>query len=169
MSIFWYALKSKPRKEDALWRQAKAEGYEIYYPRLRVNPVNPRARKLIPYFPSYLFVHIDIEHVGQSVFEWMPYSSGLVSFGGEPSVVPDHLISTLQKKIEEINKSGGETFHELKHGDLVLIQNGPFRGLEAIFDTRLSGDERVRVLLELIASNRQVPLELHVGQIVRKR
>lgn len=169
MPIYWYALKSKPRKEEALWRQAKAEGIETYYPRLRINPINPRARKYIPYFPSYLFVHIDLKDQGLSTFIYMPYSAGLVTFGGEPAIVPDHLINTLQKKIEEIEQLGGETFHDIQHGDTVLIQSGPFYGFEAIFDTRISGDDRVRVLLELIFSKRQVPVELDVGQIVRKR
>ncbi len=169
MSLYWYALRSKPRKEDVVWRQVKLEGYETFYPRLRVNPVNPRSRKLVPYFPGYLFVQFDLEKVGRSVFQWMPHSAGLVSFGGEPAVVPEHLIYELQKRVVDISSAGGEEFYGLKKGDLVIIQDGPFKGYEAIFDTRISGDERVRVLLELIANKRQVPVELHVGQISQKR
>ena len=45
MSAIWYALHSKPRKEAALERQARAEGFEVYLPLLRVKPVNPRSRK----------------------------------------------------------------------------------------------------------------------------
>jgi transcriptional antiterminator RfaH len=169
MAFNWYALRSKPRKEEVVWKQVRTQGYEAYFPRLRVNPVNPRSRKLRPYFPGYLFVNADLEEVGVSVFQWMPHSIGLVSFGGEPAAVPENLILTLRKRVEEISAAGGEVFDGLHPGDVVRISDGPFRGYEAIFDTRLPGSERVRVLLELLGSQRRVPMELSAGQIQRKK
>ena len=87
MPEHWYALRSKPRKEDVLWKQLQAVGFEVFYPQLRVHPINPRSRKLIPYFPGYLFIHVDIDLVGLSTFQWMPHTTGLVSFdnGNDPS------------------------------------------------------------------------------------
>jgi transcription antitermination factor NusG len=169
MAANWYALRSKPRKEEVVWKQVRTQGFEAYFPRLRVNPVNPRSRKLRPYFPGYLFVNADLEEVGVSVFQWMPHSIGLVSFGGEPAPVPENLIYTLRKRVEEISAAGGEIFDGLQPGDVVRISDGPFRGYEAIFDTRLPGSERVRVLLELLGSQRRVPMELRAGQIQRKK
>jgi transcriptional antiterminator RfaH len=169
MAMNWYALRSKPRKEEVVWKQVRTQGYEAYFPRLRVNPVNPRSRKLRPYFPGYLFVNADLEEVGVSVFQWMPHSIGLVSFGGEPAAVPENLILTLRKRVEEISAAGGEVFDGLHPGDVVRISDGPFRGYEAIFDTRLPGSQRVRVLLELLGSQRRVPMELSAGQIQRKK
>ncbi len=92
MAFHWYALRSKPRKEDIVWRQCREQGYEVFYPRLRVQPVNPRARKVKAYFPGYLFTHVDLDTIGLSAFQWMPHAIGLVTFGGEPSTVPDNLI-----------------------------------------------------------------------------
>jgi transcription antitermination factor NusG len=169
MAHFWYALRSKPRKEDILWRQVHTRGFDAFYPRLRVNPVNPRSRKLRPYFPGYLFVYADLEVVGLSIFQWMPHSIGLVSFGGEPAIVPENLIYAIKKRVEEIAEAGGELFDGLHPGDVVRISDGPFRGYEAIFDARLPGTERVRVLLELLGNQRRVPLELKSGQIERKK
>ena len=169
----WYALRCKPRKEDAAWRQVMNEGFEAYYPRLRVNPVNPRSRKVKPYFPGYLFVRANLEEVGQSVFQWMPHTLGLVSFGGEPALVPDHLIDAVRQRVDQINAAGGEVFDGLKQGEAVYIQDGPFSGYQALFDVRLPGSTRVRVLLELLGnrpgSGRLVPLELDAGQIERKK
>ena len=165
----WYALRSKPRKEDVVWRQVLSQGYEAYYPRYRVNPVNPRARKLLPYFPGYLFVRTDLVEVGLSIFQWMPHTIGLVSFGGEPATVPDHLVQAIHKRVDEINAAGGEVFDGLQAGNLVWIRDGPFRGFEAIFDVRLPGNERVRVLLEFLGNKRRVPLILDSGQIERIR
>ena len=164
----WYALRSKPRKEDVVWRQALSQGFEVYYPRLRVHPVNPRSRKVKAYFPGYLFVQADVENTGVALFQWMPHTLGLVNFGGEPAVVPDHLVQAIRQRVDQINVAGGEVFEGLKPGQVVWISDGPFRGYEAIFDARLPGNERVRVLLEFLGNRRQVAVELEVGQIQRK-
>lgn len=168
MARYWYALRSKPRKEEVLWRQLHAQEFEVFFPRLKVQPVNPRSRKLLPYFPGYMFVNVDIEEVGLSTFQWMPHAIGLVSFDGEPASVPENFIYAIQKRVLEISAAGGEIFDGLKQGDTVRISSGPFAGYEALFDARLPGSERVRVLLKML-SDRRVPVELNAGQIQRQR
>jgi transcriptional antiterminator RfaH len=134
---------------------------------LRVQPVNPRARKIRPYFPGYLFVNVDLEKSNLSTLRWMPGTSRLVAFDGIPATVPEGLIRAIQKRVEEVNAAGGELFDGLKAGDVVYIQDGPFAGYEAIFDARLPGSERVRVLLKLLQA-RRVPVVLPAGQVQRK-
>ncbi len=168
MSQSWYALRSKPCKEDIVWKQARDRGVEVFYPRMRVQPVNPRSRKIKPYFPGYLFVRVSLDDVGLSIFQWMPYSVGLVSFGGEPAAVPDSLINAIQQRVDEIAAAGGQVFDGLKRGDLVQIECGPFRGYEAIFDARIPGSERVRVLLKFL-DERRVPVELDASFIQSKK
>ncbi len=167
MTSHWYALRSKPNKEDALWREVCARGYEVFHPRIKVQPVNPRARQIKPYFPGYLFVRADMPQVSFSSFAWLPFARGLVSFGGEPPPIPDELIQAIRRRVDEINAAGGEQLEGLKRGDVVVVQDGPFAGYEAIFDTRLSGNERVRVLLTLL-QKRQLALELPAGCIRQK-
>lgn len=168
MSLYWYVMHSHPNKEELLWKQILSHGFEAFYPRVRAHPVNPRARKIKPYFPGYLFVRADLESSGVSIFHWMPYATGLVCFGGEPSVVPDPLIAAIQQRIGEIAEAGGELFDRLAAGDLVAIHSGPFAGYEAIFDVRLEGSERVRVLLKMLSQN-TIPLELDANLIEKQR
>jgi len=168
MTTHWYALHSKPNQEEAAWQQARARGFETFYPRLRRRTVNPRARQIKPYFPGYLFVKADLEAVGAAVFQYLPHASGLVCFGGEPASVPEPLIQALDGRIREIAAAGGEVFDGLKSGDRVSIQAGPFGGYEAIFDARLAGGERVRVLLEWLGG-RRIPMELNAAQIERAK
>lgn len=168
MALQWYTLRSKPRKEEILWRQLRAQEFEVFFPRIRVHPVNPRSRKLLPYFPGYMFVNVNLEEVGLSTFQWMPHAIGLVSFDGEPSTVPGNLIYAINKRVEEIAAAGGEFFDGIKPGDTVKINTGPFAGYEAIFDARLPGSERVRVLIQML-SDRRVPVELRAGQVEQKK
>lgn len=168
MLLNWYALRSKPRKEDTVWEQLNVRGVESFYPRLRVNPVNPRSKKIRPYFPGYLFIRVDLNDLGISTFRWMPHTLGLVSFGGDPAIVPENLVAAIRLRVQEINQAGGEVFDGLKSGDPIWIHSGVFAGYEAIFDARIPGKERVRVLLQLLGDPRKVPVELNASQI-RKR
>ncbi len=168
MPSFWYAIQSHPNKEDYLWEQLRTRNIEVFYPRVRVQTVNPRARKIKPYFPGYMFVHVDIEAVGISTLQWMPHARGLVTFGGEAAVVPDALVHAIRQRVGEISKAGGELFDGLNSGDEVFIHDGPFAGYEAIFDMRVTGSERVRVLLQLL-NNTQIPVELDAGAIRKKK
>jgi transcriptional antiterminator RfaH len=165
MDAPWYVLHSKPRKEEFLLDQLRLSGFEAYCPHVRVLTVNPRARKIRPYFPGYVFLQADLGKNKASSLQWMPGATGFVSFDGIPARVPDGLIPILRQRVDEVNASGGELLHELKSGDQVRVVEGPFAGYEAIFDVRLPGTERVRVLLKLLQQRRQLPVELDAGQI----
>ncbi len=162
--IRWYVIQSKPQKENLLYEQLCLREIEAYYPRLRVKPVNPRSKRIRPYFPGYLFVHVDLEKIGLSGLQWMPGTSKLVTYGGEPAFMSDIIIQTIRRKVDEVNSTSGGTSQYLKSGDIVLIHSGPFVGYHAIFDVRLPGYERVRVLLQLL-QDRQVRVDLSEGQI----
>jgi transcriptional antiterminator RfaH len=168
LTTHWYAFRSKPNKEDFLARQLEAGGLTVFYPRLQVTPVNPRSRKKKPYFPGYLFIHVDLATVNASTLQWMPGAANLVSFGGEPAPVPDILISTLQKRVDELNQPAKNTIRDLKPGDPILIKSGLFSGYEAIFDGSVSGTERARVLMNFL-QERQVSVEVQGNQIVRMK
>ena len=167
MSEQWYVLRSKPHKEFPLFDQVLTHRIECFFPRLKVNPVNPRSAKLRPYFPNYMFVRTDLSRVGENCFRWMPFAHGLVSFGGKPASVPDHLIAALERRVEDIQADGGLDFNGFEPGVEVQVINGPFSGYSGLLDTRLEGRERVRILLQVL-KNRQVPVDLHVGQIQLK-
>jgi transcriptional antiterminator RfaH len=149
-----------------------ADGIETYYPRLPVRTVNPRARKVQPYFPGYLFVHIDVGKTGLVKFKWMPFCSGLVCFDDVPAPVPDPLIDGIRRTIDKLTRGGTQFYDELVHGQPVRVRSGAFEGYTGIFDARLSGGERVRLLLDLLNGRSAVavveaarvePLKRHQG------
>jgi transcriptional antiterminator RfaH len=168
MNLQWYVLRSKPNKEMTLWRELNVRGFDCFYPQLLVKPANPRSRKIKPYFPGYLFLRANIDQIGASIFQWMPFSNGLVAFGETPATVPDNLIQAIRRHVDEINAAGVEQMTGLRQGDAVVIQGGLFDAYEALFDARLPGRQRVRVLLKLLEV-RRISVELPATQIERKK
>jgi transcriptional antiterminator RfaH len=163
MSLSWYVLHSKPNKEDFLYAQLRHREVEVYYPRLRVNPVNPRSRNVRPFFPGYMFVHVDLETISLSVLLYVPGANRVVSFDHEPAIVPDEVVQTIRQNVERINENPDQQQEQFTHGDPVTIHGGPFEGYQAIFDTRLEGSERVRILIKLLRGQQvrvQVPSKM---------
>ena len=160
----WYVMQSKPRKEAFLRERLRIQRIDVYLPSIRVNPVNPRARKEQPFFPGYLFVQVDLEEIPISEFRRISGSIGLVCYGGEPAHVGDALIREIQAQVEEITDSADRYVDRFRSGDLVVIKDGPFATYKAMFDCRLSGQDRVRVLLELL-QGQKMRLELSGRQL----
>ena len=165
--LHWYIIQSKARKEDLLCEQLRLREIETFFPTLRVKPVNPRARKIKPYFPGYVFGRVDLADAGRSILEWVPGAVGIVSFGGDPAPVPDELVATLRQHLDKINASNGREGEKYRSGDVVAIHGGPFAGYEAIFDIHLPGRDRVEVLLKLLRGY-QVRVELPADLIALK-
>ena len=160
MSLAWYVLHSKPNKEDFLFSQLQHREIDVYYPILRVEPVNPRARKIKPFFPRYLFVNVDLQNTPLSNLAYVPGANRVVSFDNEPALVPDEVIHTIRNNVERINAQPLDQLSGLSRGDPVTIQGGPFEGYQAIFDTRIEGSQRVRLLIQFLRGQQvkvQVP------------
>ena len=73
----------------------------------------------------------------------------------------------LQTRIAEIWEAGGLTYSDLEPGERVVIQEGVFEGYEGIFDIRIPGSQRVKVLLKML-NDRYMPLEVHENLIAKR-
>ncbi|MFQ5944333.1 MAG: transcription termination/antitermination protein NusG [Anaerolineales bacterium] len=160
-SPLWYVLHSKPRKEATLDALVRSAGYETYYPQLPISRPCPR---LSPFFPGYLFVLADLNIAGESALRWMPFSHGLVHLGGEPAPVPSLLVQAIKARVNEVWERGGLVQDRLMPGDRVFIQNGAFEGYEGIFESRIDGSERVRILLKML-SDRYLSAEVRADTL----
>jgi len=164
----WHVIRSKPNKEQFLTGQLESRNIEFYYPQLNVHPVNPRSRKVLPYFPGYLFIHTDLTVNHPILFGRIPGAIGLVYLAGEVGFIPDNVLSAIHSRVDEINNGGGELFESLKNGDVVMIHSGPFEGYEAIFDSKIHDTERVKVLLSML-KGRKLPVELPASYMNLKK
>lgn len=165
-STAWYVLHCKPQKENHVYAYLEAQSFDVFYPTIRVQPANPRSSKIRPFFPRYMFVHTNLDEVGMSALNWVPNVVGLVRFGQDAVPVPDHVICELRQRVAQIEAAGGLTSDGLRQGDRVRIVRGPLAGYEAIFDLRLSGSERVQLLINMLG--RLVKIKVNSNTIERE-
>ncbi len=159
MNKIWSVLQSKTNKEFFLAKQLETMGAEFYLPQLSVCPVNPRSMKTKPYFPGYLFIRVDKDDLNLIKYNRIPGTVGLLYFGDDLAYVSGTIIQEIQTRVPKIAQPGVNNLPGLKKGDPVLVNAGPFADYEGIFNTRISGTERVKVLLNLL-QDRQILIDL---------
>ena len=160
----WYALYTKPKMEYQVSTLLGKKGIYTYLPLMDVPDTKRQTWVKQPFFPCYLFALADLDVVGQGTLAWTPGLRRVVSFGGEPAVVGDEVITVLQKRLAE--KRGRRLVDErFRHGEPVVITTEPFQGLEAVFDETLSASGRVRVLVNFLG--RQMACEVEIDTLAK--
>ncbi len=158
----WFAVKTQPRRELQVTAILAHRGVEAYFPliparRRRHRPAAPAE----PLFPGYVF-----SRLAQDTNQWIATRSApgvayVLGAGGVPSPLPDDLIDGIRARVEARVREGWKP--PFKQGERVVVNGGPFRGLEAIFEGTASPAGRVRILLQIV--NRRVPVALDVSFI----
>jgi transcription antitermination factor NusG len=152
----WYVVHTRPKCEHiAAGLMVRLVNVGVYCPRIRFQKSTRRGKVwfIEALFPSYFFARFTpieslraVKH-SQSVIK-------VVDFGGNLTPVPDEVITELKKEMrdEEVR----EVLVDVKVGDIVELTEGPMRGLKGIVNAKLSGADRVRVLLEFLGRENAV-------------
>jgi transcriptional antiterminator RfaH len=138
---------------------------EVYLPEVPVAVRRRDRREKKPFFPHYLFARLDLNDGRMAEVRWMPGVRRIVSAGGRPVPVPDEAVNYIRRRLATIVRIEPEG--PFRKGDPVHIVRGPFEGLDAVFDRRLSPEGRVRVLLDLMG--RQVATDLDLDDLLSPR
>jgi transcriptional antiterminator RfaH len=157
----WYLVHTKPRQEDVALANLQRQGYECYLPQMRIERIRRRKAEIAtePMFPRYLFIRLDSSDQGKS---WSPIRSTLgvsqlVHFGARAARVDDALIELLRQREQAMPLDA--MFHS---GDSVVITDGPFAGIEAIYQTA-DADRRAFILLEILS--KPVSMQIDTGRL----
>lgn len=155
-TLSWYLVHTKPRQEEIALANLERQGYECYLPQMRIERIRRRKAEIAtePMFPRYLFIRLDSSDQGKS---WSPIRSTLgvsqlVHFGARAAKVDDTLVDLLRQRERSLPTEA--MFHS---GDSVVIADGPFAGIEAIFQTA-DAECRAFILLEILAK----PVSMHI-------
>jgi len=141
----WYLVQTKPRQEFRAAEQLQNQGFTCFLPTLQIEKaVRGGVKRCVePLFSRYLFIQLDT-----ATCDWSPIRSTrgvskLVSFGSQFATLPAACIDALQRAQGMVRQS------LFMPGDRVMIANGPFSGLEGIYQLS-DGDARALVLIELM-------------------
>ena len=142
----WYVIYTKSRKEKIALQNLNAQGYDAHLPLIKLEKIIRHKKTIVeePLFPRYLFIHLD----EQGTQNWLPIRSTigvshLVKFGNLLAQLPDEVMEVI------FNLHAQPVTQTISSGDSVIINDGPFKGVEALF-SHFDGDQRAILLLNLL-------------------
>lgn len=153
----WYAIRTKVNREKDVEKRLTDFNLEVFLPWMRTRRrIGSRFHWILaPLFPGYVFCRLDMVVSGKAA-RYSPGVKDFLTFGSRIAEVSEDIIQTLRGRcpggIAEIDPVSA------KPGDVVRISEGPFAGLEAIFEQKLKGSERVAVLLEILGRQTRIVL-----------
>jgi transcriptional antiterminator RfaH len=154
----WYLIHSKIRQERIALENLELQGFECFLPLIRAEKLRRGTLQVVQeaLFPRYLFIRLGTGLASQS---WSPIRSTLgvsrlVTFGQTPAKIDQDLIDQLRVKSE----SAEVQLRHFEPGEAVVVTDGPFVGLEAIYQMA-DGEGRVMVLLNILSK----PVKMRVS------
>ena len=155
----WYCIYTKPRHEDSVFIHLQHAGIEALNVKMKVKRCTDTKfiEQTVPLFPSYLFAKFDMD----KCFHLISYTRGVRYIIGKdtPILVHDEIINAIKGNIDERNNviMRPKIFEK---GDTVFIREGMFKDFYGIFERKVTGSERVMILLDTI--NWTVTLNSHL-------
>jgi transcription elongation factor/antiterminator RfaH len=154
----WVVVYTKPQKEEYADFSLRLRGLTTYFPKLLLPETAKRKKRIVPLFPSYLFVRCEIVSKEYGSIVWCPGVKRLVSFNGIPAIVDDSIVEFLMAQTGADDLIAARC--NVVVGQEVSIAGGPFDGLAGIIQEPPNARGRVKVLMKIL--NRETKLEVPV-------
>jgi transcriptional antiterminator RfaH len=155
----WYAIHTHPKQEERANYNLTAWGVKTLSPlirqvRSRKDTTKP-VHSVRPMFPQYIFANF----VASTHLSKVWFTRGVqyvVHFGESIMTVDDEAIALIESQIGSDNVV---RLGELRSGDKVRINQGPFQSLTGIFEKNCKGNDRVMLLLESISYQGRIQID----------
>jgi transcriptional antiterminator RfaH len=153
----WYAIQTKANKEKEVEKRLSDLRIQVFLPWMRTRRrIGSRFHwVLAPLFPGYLFCRLDLIESGKAA-RYAPGVRDFLKFGNHIAEVGGEIVTSLRERCPD-----GVAQIDLvsaKPGDAVKINEGPVSGLEAVFEKKMKGSERVAVLLDILGRQTRLVL-----------
>ena len=158
-STKWYAIHTRSRFEQKVYDGFCSKSIETFLPKVQVMSRRKDRRKkiLIPLLPGYVFVHTDL----QPEQYWNIIKTvgvvRMVGFEGKPVPANEKEIASLM-----ILNGTDRTVQNrayIKKGDMVMIMEGPLKGLTGFYLHHKDQHDKVVVSIELLHRSLEVEIE----------
>lgn len=143
----WYLLYCKRGQLQRAQEHLERQQVTCFTPFITLEKVvrGKRTQFREALFPNYLFIQFDPEVIHTTTIQSTRGVSHFVRFGQLPALVPDEVITQLHQQPTDIILDPQTPYP----GDSVVITEGAFEGLQAIF-TEPDGEMRSILLLKLL-------------------
>ncbi len=154
MGGVWVVLRTQLHRERQAAESVRARGVQAYLPLL---PAPRSTGQSPPLFPGYVFASVDPVTDDLLRIRSAPGVAYVLPRGAPPAFLSSSVVEGLRVRVAE--RSAELARRQLRSGDRVTVTSGPFRWHDALFQRRLSGSGRVRILLELVHRSVGVVIE----------
>ncbi|HIK58859.1 MAG TPA: transcriptional activator RfaH [Nitrospinaceae bacterium] len=156
--MHWYVVNTKPRQENFAVSNLIRLGVETYSPQIKRSKIVRRRRTTIisPLFPRYIFACFDLSSQHRSV----KYAHGVIDivvFGMEPAIIDEAMIESIKaRSVEGFVRIQSPLWEK---GQRVRIEEGPFQGMEAVFEHMMSDQQRVAIMLQALSYHPRIVID----------
>jgi transcriptional antiterminator RfaH len=147
----WYVVQTQPLAEGKAAAHLARQGFEAYLPRYLKRRRHARRVEnvLVPLFPRYLFVTIDMAAQRWRSVQSTVGVSRLVCNGNDPAPVADRVIAALKLREGTDGVIRLDPPPRFAPGEQVRIVDGVFAACLGLYDGMTDRD-RVAILLDLL-------------------
>ena len=158
-SAKWYALHTRSRFEHKVFEALTGKGMEAFLPRIQVMSRRKDRRKKIhvPMIPGYVFVRSILTPEDYYPIIKTVGVVRIVNFKGTPVPANDEEIASLMVLDGTDRTVQNRTY--MKKGDLVMIMEGPLKGLVGFYVQHKRKSDRVVLSVELLKRSLEVEIE----------
>ena len=147
----WYLLYCKRGQLLRAREHLERQTVKCLTPFISIEKIVQGKRSVVsePLFPNYMFVAFDPESIHTTTINATRGVSHFVRFGAQPAIVPGAVIDELMQTENDTLIDPATPYP----GDRVVITEGSFEGIQAIF-AETDGETRSMLLLNLL--NKQI-------------
>jgi transcriptional antiterminator RfaH len=160
----WCVVYTKPQKEEFAEVNLRLRRIDTFFPKLFLPKSAKRKKQIVPLFPNYLFVCVDVVSEEYASIIWCPGVKRMVSFNGTPAIVEESIMAFLMGQAGADGVISARC--DVSIGQQVAIEGGPFDGLVGIIQEPPNARGRVKILLQLL--NRSTKVDVPVQFIKAK-
>lgn len=144
----WYVVYTKPHREAAAQWYLERKGVEVFFPKLQLPAYAARRQPVVPLFPNYIFVHVDMPKGFYDVI-WAPGVSRFVGFNEGITPLSDDVVGFMKTHASPEGVLVAQS--NLCVGHEVEITGGPFAGVLGLIQRPPDAKGRIKILMQLLS------------------
>ncbi|MFQ5455865.1 MAG: transcription termination/antitermination protein NusG [Nitrospirota bacterium] len=159
MIQIWYAVSTKPKKENLVSLQLEKDKIEVFLPKVkeRINRFGRPVTLSTPLFPGYLFVNVENNLTVLNKIRWTIGVKKIMGNGDIPVSIDENVILFIKS---QTTKDGVIRIrNRFKPGERVRIKTGLMKDLIGIIKEPAPREGRIKVLMNIIKYSAEVEID----------